>query len=70
MESAQLTADMTVEEVSARWPQAVPVIRHYAEACVGCSLAPFCTLAEAAREFGVDLDRFLSDLKMITGQTE
>jgi hybrid cluster-associated redox disulfide protein len=63
MDKTEPTAEMTIEQVSIRWPQTIPVFRHYIEACVGCSLAPFCTVREAASEFDLSLDDLLSDLR-------
>jgi len=63
MESVELTSDLTVEEVLERWPETAVIFRKYADACVGCNLAAFCTLAEAAREYEADLSRMLADLQ-------
>lgn len=61
------TAEMTVEQVSHRWPQTIPVFRHFVEACVGCSLAPFCTLHEAAEEFDLPVETLLDELSKVIG---
>lgn len=63
MQSEMPTADMDVQQVMNRWPQTVSLFRHYAEACVGCSLAPFCTIKEAVAEYGLSLDTFLHELQ-------
>ena len=63
MENKDLHADLTVAEVQDRWPQTIVVFRDYAAACVGCDLAPFCTLSEVATEYQLTLDRLLADLQ-------
>ena len=63
MQADMLAADMDVQQVMNRWPQTVPLFRHYAEACVGCSLAPFCTIKEAVAEYGLTLDTFFHELQ-------
>ncbi len=63
MENKTIHADLTVAEVQDRWPQTIIVFRDHAAACVGCDLAPFCTLTEAAVEFQLEIDRLLADLQ-------
>lgn len=60
-----LTADLTVAEVQALWPQTVAVFRDYATACVGCDLAAFCTITEAAQEHKIEVERLLAELQAI-----
>lgn len=63
MEAELPAADSNVQEVMDQWPQTVPLFRHYAEACVGCTLAPFCTVKEAVAEYGLSLETFLHELQ-------
>ena len=65
MSNTLLVAELTVAEVQDRWPQTIAIFREYAAACVGCDLAPFCTLADAAREFQIEVNRLLKDLQAI-----
>lgn len=58
-----IEADMTVEAVMQRWPQTIRIFRHHTEACVGCSLGSFCTVAEAAREYGLTTHDLVSELR-------
>ncbi|MCW5864641.1 MAG: hypothetical protein KIT52_16215 [Anaerolineae bacterium] len=43
--------DLPVEEVMARWPATAEVFNGHALACVGCALAPFCTVQDAATTY-------------------
>ncbi len=63
MESVELTSDLTVEEVLERWPETAVIFRKYADACVGCNLAAFCTVEDAAREYDADLNCMMVDLQ-------
>lgn len=62
-----LTVDLTVADVLARWPQTVPVFLRYRLACVGCSLCRFEQIADVAATYGLNLDRFLHDLRQAAG---
>jgi len=56
-----------MEELLARWPSArLPLARH-GMACVGCPMARFETLGEAASAYGFDSRTLLSE---ITGQAK
>ena len=70
MEHSRLTANLTVAEVMDRWPQTIKFFLRYRMACVGCAIAPFETLAEVAAIYGLDLNRFLSELEQIIDQEE
>jgi hybrid cluster-associated redox disulfide protein len=58
-----LDAHQTIESLLARHPQAARVLLKHGMACVGCTMARFETLAEAAREYRVDLRALLNDLR-------
>jgi hybrid cluster-associated redox disulfide protein len=53
MERRRPTTDMTVEEVLARWPGLARVFVRRRMGCVGCAMARFDRLADAARVYGV-----------------
>lgn len=58
-----LSADLTMEQLMRRWPGAVAVLTTWRMACPGCPMAPFMTIDEAARAYGVPADRLLDDLR-------
>ena len=62
MEHPQLTATLTVAEVMDRCPQTIPIFLRNRMACIGCSIAPFETLAEPIGTYGVELDHFMEEL--------
>jgi hybrid cluster-associated redox disulfide protein len=63
MKEDAIKADMIVNDVMHRWPQTVPIFRLYTEACVGCSLGGFCTVTEAATEYGLSTPALLEKLQ-------
>jgi hybrid cluster-associated redox disulfide protein len=57
------TKDMTVTEVLEKWPNTVTVFQDYKTACVGCSMAPFDTMVDVAREYNLELAEILAALE-------
>jgi len=52
----------TVAETFTRSPETAPVFHRFGMACVGCTMAPFETLEEAASAYGLDVQTLLSEL--------
>ncbi|MBT3602473.1 MAG: DUF1858 domain-containing protein [Candidatus Latescibacteria bacterium] len=46
-----------------RWPETIVVFLNKKMGCVGCSMAPFETLSEAANIYGLCCTRFINDLQ-------
>ncbi len=63
MQTEKFTANLIVADILARWPQTVSVFNNLATACVGCSLAPFCTLAEVSKDYNLSLGDLIRDLQ-------
>jgi len=49
-----LDHDMTMDEIMRRWPQTIRVMIRNGMLCVGCPIAPFHTVSDAAREHELD----------------
>ena len=64
MNKIKLSADLTIAEVQEQWPQTITVFRDWAAACVGCDLAAFCTVTDAAKEYRIPLESLLADLQV------
>lgn len=62
MERHDIDDDLTVTQLLRRWPLAAAVFVRRGMACVGCSMAPFETLAEVASVYGQDPVGFLAEL--------
>lgn len=57
-----IASHMIIADVLSRWPATIPVFQKYQMGCVGCAIAPFETLAEAARIYNLSLAELLYDL--------
>lgn len=55
--------ELTVADLLARWPQAIPVFLRRQMACVGCTMSPFETLADVTAVYGIHLPVFVSELQ-------
>jgi hybrid cluster-associated redox disulfide protein len=60
------SATTTVSDYLERCPEGARVFLAHRMACVGCSLAKFDTLADAARSYGLPLEGFLHELAELT----
>lgn len=61
MNSAEVLS-MLVADVMERWPQTVLVFNRRRMACPGCAMAPFMTVAEAARSYDLPAEDLARDL--------
>jgi len=57
-----IDAENTVEQTLDRFPSLAVVFVQHGMACVGCSMAPFDTLGDAARAYRQDAGAFLTEL--------
>lgn len=60
--SSALTVDTTMADLIDRWPASRIVLARRGMACVGCTMAPFETIAEVAEAYGFDAADFLRDI--------
>lgn len=66
----RLSPAIAMTDLMAAWPQVIPLLLDRRMACVGCCMARFETLADAAAIYGMDLERLLSDLERAIEHTE
>lgn len=59
--------DMTVAQIMSRWPASISVFMALEMRCIGCPIAIFHTLAEAAREHRLDLSMLTSAVRRAAG---
>ena len=60
--------DMTMEKIMERWPTTIDVLMDYRMLCIGCPVAGFHTIIDAAREHNVDLEELENCLIDSIGQ--
>ena len=63
MANSAIVTTATVDEVVTRFPATALVFVRRRMHCVGCDLARFESLGDAARLYGQPLDTLLADLK-------
>ncbi|MEQ8268644.1 MAG: DUF1858 domain-containing protein [Parvibaculum sp.] len=56
---------MTIGQLLRRWPVMVRTFLDYKMNCPACPIAPFMTIDEAAREYGVNADALKCDLMRV-----
>lgn len=56
-------AEMTLEDFLTRWPETAEVFSRHNMACVGCPVAPFYTVAEAAVVYKLSTAEFIEELQ-------
>jgi hybrid cluster-associated redox disulfide protein len=59
-----ITADLLVDDVMQQWPATIRVFIDFRMRCIGCPIACFHTVADAAREHGVDGERLVAALRV------
>jgi hybrid cluster-associated redox disulfide protein len=60
-----LTPRTSVADLLATQPGAIPVFLRNGMACVGCSMASFETLEDAARIYGINFETFYKEINKI-----
>lgn len=54
--------ELTIEAVLTRWPETAAVFHKHRMACVGCTVAPFYTVVDAASVYGMAPETFAAEL--------
>jgi len=60
--AAESLRGMIITDVLERWPATADVFHDHAMACVGCAVAPFYTIEDAAIVYGRSPEQFTADL--------
>lgn len=62
--------DMTMDEIMRLWPATIRVALDHGLLCIGCPIAGFHTVEDAAREHGIDGARLRADLLAAIARAE
>ncbi len=65
MSGSEQIANMTVSTVLDRWPQTAEVFNQFNMACVGCPVAPYYSVTEAATVYKLSVDEFVAVLEKV-----
>lgn len=57
--------EMEISEVLARWPETARVFHEHEMACVGCVVAPFYTITDAANVYRLSPADFIAELAVV-----
>lgn len=63
VQTSLFSPELTVAELLRRWPAAIPVFIANRMGCVGCSMAGFETLEDAAHVYGLAYQQFIRELQ-------
>ena len=58
----EIGRDISMEELQHRYPQVIPVLNRHRMFCVGCLLAAFHDIRDAATEHGLDEEQLYADI--------
>lgn len=58
----EVLGEMKITDVLERWPATADVFHTHAMACVGCAVAPFFSIADAAAVYGLPPVQFIDEL--------
>ncbi|MBL4646692.1 MAG: DUF1858 domain-containing protein [Rhizobiales bacterium] len=54
--------DILIDDAMRKWPKTLPVLIRHNMHCIGCPLATFHTIADAAEEHDIDEVSFFADM--------
>ncbi len=60
-----LSSNMSVKDVLEQYPETLQLFLDMKLKCVGCPTEEFHTLKDVAREYSLDLDQLLKNLKKV-----
>jgi hybrid cluster-associated redox disulfide protein len=63
MKNPEISSDLVVADVLERWPETIPVFLRHHMGCVGCALAPFDTVLDAATIYHIGVEIFVNELR-------
>ncbi|MBE2224294.1 MAG: DUF1858 domain-containing protein [Anaerolineae bacterium] len=58
-------AQKMIDELLTNWPETAVVFKRHNMACIGCDVAHFYTVAEAATVYKLPVDEFVSELEAV-----
>lgn len=63
VDSAGIGPDTCLDGIMRCWPATIRVFLRHRMGCVGCPVAPFHTVTDASREYGVEIEVLLTELR-------
>jgi hybrid cluster-associated redox disulfide protein len=69
MDLVQISPEISVSDLFARWPVAIPIFIKRQMSCVGCGMASFDTLEDVARIYGIPVEDLIQEIVQLVGLT-
>lgn len=66
--TAEAVSEMIITDLLERWPETADVFHDHAMACVGCAVAPFYSITDAALVYGLSPEQFTAELLAVIRQ--
>jgi hybrid cluster-associated redox disulfide protein len=60
--SQKISADMTISETIARYPDTIPILMKYGMHCIGCPMAMQETLEQGLSGHGIPVEKIIDEL--------
>ncbi len=70
MTKEDISLETCLQALFTSWPATIPVFLKHHMSCVGCSMSPFDTLAEATVNYHLEWTSFKSELLAAIGSGE
>ncbi|MCP5101478.1 MAG: DUF1858 domain-containing protein [Chloroflexi bacterium] len=67
---AQKLPTMSIADVLRQWPQTSKLFIKLNMVCVGCEIAPFCSVTDAARDYNMDVETLVAALIKTIQETD
>jgi len=64
----KIMAEMNINEVVTEYPQTIRVFFRHGMQCTGCYICGFHSIAESAKQWGVELEPLLKDLNDVIAE--
>lgn len=59
--------DLCLEDLMTEWPQTISVFHRHRMLCVGCLVSPFHSVTDACREYHLNEEAFMCELREVAG---
>ncbi|HWB53703.1 MAG TPA: DUF1858 domain-containing protein [Tepidisphaeraceae bacterium] len=63
-----LTPELTIESILDACPEAARVLLRHGMACVGCAIAPYETLRQAANEYALEVEQLFDEIRAVQSE--
>lgn len=65
MDFAQISPKISISNLFARWPIAIPIFIKHQMSCVGCGMASFDTIEDVARIYGIAAEDLIQEIVQV-----